>query len=284
MTIVDAPAVPALPVRISGVGRSFPSPDGGERVVLRDVDLDIRAGEIVALLGPSGCGKSTLLRLISGLDRADAGELAIGGTPVAPVDQRCAVAFQEPRLLPWRTIERNVELGLPRGTQKAAGRARVAELLRLVQLDHASGLRPRQISGGMAQRASLARALARNPRVLLLDEPFGALDALTRLTMQDLLLEVHAAEPTTIVLVTHDVDEALQLADRIVLLGADDGLPGATIRRVLEVGKKRPRDRGDAQLAILRAELLALLGVETHHPEDYINKAIKAQRAKRHGA
>ncbi len=284
MTIVDAPAVPALPVRISGVGRSFPSPDGGERVVLRDVDLDIRAGEIVALLGPSGCGKSTLLRLISGLDRADAGELAIGGTPVAPVDQRCAVAFQEPRLLPWRTIERNVELGLPRGTQKAAGRARVAELLRLVQLDHASGLRPRQISGGMAQRASLARALARNPRVLLLDEPFGALDALTRLTMQDLLLEVHAAEPTTIVLVTHDVDEALQLADRIVLLGADDGLPGATIRRVLEVGKKRPRDRGDAQLAILRAELLALLGVETHHPEDYITKAIKAQRAKRHGA
>ncbi|MFT4030587.1 MAG: ABC transporter ATP-binding protein [Protaetiibacter sp.] len=281
MTLLDAPVAPALPVRVSGVGRVFPAPVGGEHVVLREVDLDIRSGEIVALLGPSGCGKSTLLRLVSGLDRADAGELTIGGSPVAVVDQRCAVAFQEPRLLPWRTIERNVELGLPRGTAKAEGRARVAELLRLVQLDHAVGLRPRQISGGMAQRASLARALARNPGVLLLDEPFGALDALTRLTMQDLLLDIHAAEPATILLVTHDVDEALQLADRIVLLGAEDGRPGASIRRVLEVGKKRPRDRGDAQLAVLRAELLSLLGVENHHPENYLTKAIKAQRAQR---
>jgi len=281
VTLLDAPAAPALPVRISGVGRSFPAPDGGTRVVLRDIDLEVRPGEIVALLGPSGCGKSTLLRLVSGLDEPDAGTLSIGDAPVASVDQRCAVAFQEPRLLPWRSIERNVELGLPRGTDKAAGRERVAELLRLVQLDHARALRPRQISGGMAQRASLARALARNPRVLLLDEPFGALDALTRLTMQDLLLEVHSAEPATILLVTHDVDEALQLADRIVLLGSDDDTPGATIRRVLEVGKKRPRDRGDAQLAVLRAELLSLLGVESHHPEDYITKAIKAQRAQR---
>jgi len=271
-------------VQISGVSRRFPAPEGGARVVLRDVDLDIRAGEIVALLGPSGCGKSTLLRLVSGLDTADAGELRIGELPIASVDQRCAVAFQEPRLLPWRSVERNVELGLPRGTPKAAGRERVAELLRLVQLDHAAALRPRQISGGMAQRASLARALARNPRVLLLDEPFGALDALTRLTMQDLLLEVHAAEPTTILLVTHDVDEALQLADRIVLLGSEGDAPGATIRRVLEVGKRRPRDRGDAQLAVLRAELLALLGVENHHPENYLTQAIKAQRAKRVGA
>jgi len=268
-------------VRISGVARRFPGEDGTTRTVLRDVELSIRAGEIVALLGPSGCGKSTLLRLVSGLDRADAGTVVLGETPVAEVDQRCAVAFQEPRLLPWRTIERNVELGLPRGTSKQAGAERVAELLRLVQLDHARGLRPRQISGGMAQRASLARALARNPRVLLLDEPFGALDALTRLTMQDLLLDVHTAEPTTILLVTHDVDEALQLADRIVLLGAEGDAPGATIRRVLEVGKKRPRDRGDAQLAVLRAELLALLGVESHHPEDYLTKAIKAQRAQR---
>ena len=268
-------------MRISGVARRFPGEDGTTRTVLRDVELSIRAGEIVALLGPSGCGKSTLLRLVSGLDRADAGTVVLGETPVAEVDQRCAVAFQEPRLLPWRTIERNVELGLPRGTSKQAGAERVAELLRLVQLDHARGLRPRQISGGMAQRASLARALARNPRVLLLDEPFGALDALTRLTMQDLLLDVHTAEPTTILLVTHDVDEALQLADRIVLLGAEGDAPGATIRRVLEVGKKRPRDRGDAQLAVLRAELLALLGVESHHPEDYLTKAIKAQRAQR---
>ncbi|TXK17829.1 ABC transporter ATP-binding protein [Homoserinibacter sp. GY 40078] len=279
--MLETTSAPALPVSLSGVARRFPSPDGGERVVLREIDLSIRAGEIVALLGPSGCGKSTLLRLISGLDTADGGELTIAGTPVAAVDQRCAVAFQEPRLLPWRTIERNVEIGLPRGTEKSAGRDRVSELLRLVQLDHASGLRPRQVSGGMAQRASLARALARNPGVLLLDEPFGALDALTRITMQDLLLEVHAVEPATIVLVTHDVDEALQLADRIVLLGTDGDTAGATIRRVLEVGNRRPRDRGDARLAALRAELLDLLGVESHHPEDYITQAIKAQRSKR---
>ncbi|WP_246139946.1 ABC transporter ATP-binding protein [Protaetiibacter larvae] len=266
MTIADVSVAPALPVRVRDVVRRFPSPDGADRIVLRGIDLEIGAGEIVALLGPSGCGKSTLLRLVSGLDRADAGEVAIDGEAVAPVDQRCAVAFQEPRLLPWRTIERNVELGLPRGTDRRAGRERVAELLRLVQLDHARALRPRQVSGGMAQRTSLARALARNPGVLLLDEPFGALDALTRLTMQDLLLEVHAAEPATILLVTHDVDEALQLADRIVLLGADGGEPGATIRRVLEVDKPRPRDRTDAELADVRAELLTLLGVDTHHP------------------
>jgi len=271
----------ALPVELRAVGRRFPAP-GGERVVLRDLDLRIRDGEIVALLGPSGCGKSTLLRLISGLDRADDGELTIGGTPVAPVDQRCAVAFQEPRLLPWRSIERNVQLGLPATSTKADGAARVARLLELVQLDHARGLRPRQVSGGMAQRASLARALSRAPGVLLLDEPFGALDALTRLTMQDLLLEVHRAEPATIVLVTHDVDEALALADRIVLLGEEPGREGegSTIRAILDVPGRRPRDRADGGLAILRVQLLERLGVSSHHRADYITEAVRAQRAR----
>ncbi len=270
----------ALRVSLRGVGRTFPAPGGGDKVVLRDVDLDIRPGEIIALLGPSGCGKSTLLRLIGGLDAADAGELAIDGTGVAEVDQRSAVAFQEPRLLPWRSIERNVALGLPRGTATADGRARVGELLGLVQLSHATALRPRQISGGMAQRASLARALARNPGVLLLDEPFGALDALTRLTMQDLLLDIHASEPATIVLVTHDVDEALALADRIVLLGEDPARPGegSSIRSILEVGKPRPRDRADAALALLRAELLERLGVDSHHTPNYVTAALRRQR------
>lgn len=270
----------ALRVSLRGVGRTFPAPGGGDKVVLRDVDLDIRPGEIIALLGPSGCGKSTLLRLIGGLDRVDAGELTIDGTPVADVDQRSAVAFQEPRLLPWRSIARNVALGLPRGTEKAAGAARVDELLGLVQLGHATTLRPRQISGGMAQRASLARALARNPGVLLLDEPFGALDALTRLTMQDLLLDVHASEPTTVVLVTHDVDEALALADRIVLLGEDPARPGqgSSIRSILEVGKPRPRDRADAALALLRADLLERLGVDSHHTPNYVTAALRKQR------
>ncbi|PJJ72295.1 sulfonate transport system ATP-binding protein [Diaminobutyricimonas aerilata] len=263
-------SAPALPVTLRGVGRSFPGSGRSvaPRVVLRDVDLEIGAGEIVALLGPSGCGKSTLLRQVSGLDRPDSGSIAIDGDAVVGIDQRCAVAFQEPRLLPWRTIERNVRLGLPRDTPGEEGRERVAELLRLVQLDGSRELRPRQVSGGMAQRASLARALARGPGVLVLDEPFGALDALTRLRMQDLLLDIHAAEPATILLVTHDVDEALYLADRIVLLGEDPDLgpgSGSTIRRILPVPGRRPRDRGDAALAHLRAELLEGLGVPSHH-------------------
>jgi sulfonate transport system ATP-binding protein len=252
-------------VSLRGVGRTF----DGTRRVLRDIDLEIAPGEIVALLGPSGCGKSTLLRQVSGLDTPDTGGVFIDGTPVTGIDQRSAVAFQEPRLLPWRSVTRNVEIGLQRGTAKAEGRARVAELLGLVQLSDAATLRPRQISGGMAQRASLARALARGPGVLVLDEPFGALDALTRLKMQDLLLDIHAAEPATILLVTHDVDEALYLADRVVLLGVEPGYKadsGAVIRSEITVPGKRPRDRGNAALAHLRAELLEGLGVSTHHP------------------
>jgi sulfonate transport system ATP-binding protein len=200
------------------------------------------------------------------------GSVQIDGSPATSFDTRCAVGFQEPRLLPWRTVADNVALGLPRGTARATGRARVAELLDLVGLAAFAGHRPAAISGGMAQRASLARALARNPGVLLLDEPFGALDALTRLKMQDLLLDVHAAAPTTVLLVTHDVDEALQLADRIILLGqepaatdTDDlGRPGATIVQELTVPGTRPRDRGSAELAELRGRLLAGLGIDRH--------------------
>ncbi|MBM7025631.1 ABC transporter ATP-binding protein, partial [Clavibacter zhangzhiyongii] len=246
----DPAPVTAGAVVLRGVGRSFPVAGARERrTVLRDVDLDLAAGDVVAVLGPSGCGKSTLLRQVSGLDRPDAGSLLIDGTPVRDVDQRSAVAFQEPRLLPWRTLRANVRLGLPRDVPRAEGDARVRDLLELTGLAEAADLRPRQVSGGMAQRASLARALARRPRVLVLDEPFGALDALTRLRMQDLLLDVHAAIPTTVLLVTHDVDEALHLADRVVLLGPDPApgsAPGAIVRRVLEVPGARPRDRGDA--------------------------------------
>ena len=261
---------PAHPVSVQGVGRTFPPRDrrGRSTSVLADVDLEIEAGEIVALIGASGCGKSTLLRQVSGLDTPTAGRILIDGTAVDGVDTRCAVAFQEPRLLPWRTLAQNVSLGLPRGTDKATGARRVQELLELVGLGACTGYRPRQISGGMAQRASLARALARNPGVLVLDEPFGALDALTRLRMQDLLLEVHAAEPATVLLVTHDVDEALYLADRVVLLGRPDGAPAGTpagVRTVVTVPGSRPRDRADADLALLRAELLEGLGVPSHH-------------------
>ena len=254
----SARAGSAVGVSLRGVGRTF-----GRHVVLSDVDLEVAPGEIVALLGPSGCGKSTLLRAVAGLDAPSGGSVLLDGSPVAGVDGRCAVAFQEPRLLPWRSLAGNVALGLPRGTARDAGRGRVAELLEQVGLSSFAGHRPRSVSGGMAQRAALARALARRPGVLVLDEPFAALDALTRLKMQDLLLQLLAASPTTVLLVTHDVDEALHLADRVVVLGpdADDPEAGAGVRSVTAVPAARPRDRGDARLAELRADLLEQLGV-----------------------
>ncbi|WP_234812906.1 ABC transporter ATP-binding protein [Mycolicibacterium confluentis] len=248
---------------MTGLGRAFNA--GGEsRTVLHDLHLDIEPREILAILGTSGCGKSTLLRIVGGLDTPTSGTVRIDGTPVRSYDPRCAVGFQEPRLLPWRSIAQNVALGLPRNTATAVGRDTVANLLDLVGLTEFAGHRPREVSGGMAQRASLARALARNPGVLLLDEPFGALDALTRLKMQDLLLDVHAAAPATVLLVTHDVDEALQLADRVILLGREDGSTGASIRQTVVVPGDRPRDRGSAELAELRGQLLDGLGVDRH--------------------
>jgi sulfonate transport system ATP-binding protein len=262
--IMSNPAPHAAPDPVLGVSFHSVAKGFGSRTVLRDVSLSVRRGEVVAIIGASGCGKSTLLRIVAGLDTATEGQVAIDGTTVQGIDPRCAVGFQEPRLLPWRTVAANVALGIRPGTSAAAAAGRVARLLELVGLAEFAGHRPREVSGGMAQRASLARALARSPGVLLLDEPFGALDALTRLRLQDLLLDVHAAEPTTVLLVTHDVAEALQLADRIVLLGTEDGVEGATILEVVLVPGDRPRDRGSAELAALRARLLTGLGIDRH--------------------
>lgn len=254
----------ALPVSFAGLGRSF-GPATDPHVVLKDINFEVQPGEVLAILGPSGCGKSTLLRAAAGLDAPNAGSVLIDGTPVHGIDERCAVAFQEPRLLPWHTLQANVAIGLPRAASASAGKAKVAELLQLVELTPFAKHRPREVSGGMAQRASLARALARNPGVLLLDEPFGALDALTRIKMQDLLLDIHRAQPTTVLLVTHDVDEALQLADRIIVLGQDgDARPGATITEVLTVPGERPRDRNSTELGRMRSSLLSSLGVDGH--------------------
>ncbi|MDQ0754383.1 ABC transporter ATP-binding protein [Arthrobacter sp. B3I4] len=279
---VGWPSSPALPVSFRSLRRTFGSGPAAH-TVLRDISFDVRAGEVLAILGPSGCGKSTLLRAAAGLDAPSSGSVEIGGVPVQGVDSRCAFAFQEPRLLPWHTLQANIAIGLPAATSARDGKAKVARLLELVGLHDFAKHRPREVSGGMAQRAALARALARNPGVLLLDEPFGALDALTRIKMQDLLLEVHRAEPTTVLLVTHDVDEALQLADRIIVLGSDPQspagagesevpstdpavapAPGAAIVRTVVVPGERPRDRASAELARMRASLLASLGVDGH--------------------
>ncbi|WP_159500804.1 ABC transporter ATP-binding protein [Microbacterium sp. 18062] len=252
-------AVPAARLRFRSLSRSF-----GSHAVLQDIDLVVEPGELVAILGASGSGKSTLLRIAGGLDVASGGDVLIDDDPIRGIDPRIAIGFQEPRLLPWRSVAQNIALGLPRGLPRAERDARIDGLLGLIGLTDFAHHRPRQISGGMAQRTSLARALARRPGVLLLDEPFGALDALTRLRMQDLLLSVLAEAPTTTLLVTHDVDEAVQLADRIIVLGADDDAPGAGIQQLLTVPGDRPRDRGSAELAEMRARLLGALGIDRH--------------------
>ena len=221
--------------------------------VLRDVSLHIAPGQTVALLGPSGCGKSTLLRLIAGLDTPTSGSVTIDGEPVTGVDPRCSIVFQEPRLLPWKSIGANVRVG----ARGSAHQDEVDAWLDLVGLAGFASYLPKQVSGGMAQRTALARALIGHPGVLLLDEPFAALDALTRMQMQDLLAEVTATLGTTALLVTHDVDEALYLADRVIVLGQrNEGIVD-----VIDVPLGHPRDRSDARLSPLRASLLRRFGI-----------------------
>lgn len=240
-------------VELSGVFRHFGK--GSARVdVLADINLHIAAGESVALLGPSGCGKSTLLRLIAGLDTPSSGRVLIDGVPVTGSDPRCAVVFQEPRLLPWKNLHDNVRLGA-RGLLDGP---QISGLLSEVGLAGFEGHLPKEISGGMAQRTALARGLAGSPGVLLLDEPFAALDALTRLQMQDLLADVAAHSGATVVFVTHDIDEALHLADRVVVLAGR----GEGIAEIVRVQTPRPRDRADQVLVPLRKELLSRFGID----------------------
>ncbi|MEZ0109931.1 sulfonate transport system ATP-binding protein [Catenulispora sp. EB89] len=230
----------SVAVRTDGVRREF-----GGRTVLGGVDLEIRRGEFVALLGASGSGKTTLLRLLAGLDSPDSGTVL--------VPRQRTVVFQEPRLVPSQRVLGNVALGLPRG---AATRATALAALAEVGLAGHARAWPATLSGGEAQRVALARALVREPGLLLLDEPFAALDALTRLKMQDLVADLVARHRPAVLLVTHDVDEAIRLADRVVVLGGGG-------RLVLDepVALARPRDDADPAFPVLRRRLLAELGV-----------------------
>jgi sulfonate transport system ATP-binding protein len=263
-----------VPARVSlrRVNRTF-----GTRTVLRDVDIEIEPGRVVVLLGSSGSGKSTLLRLVAGLDRPTEGRIEIDGKAVRGVDPRCAVVFQEPRLLPWRSLAANVAFGLPPGTPRAKGTGEAQHWLDVVGLADFGDHYPRQVSGGMAQRAALARALARRPGVLLLDEPLASLDALTRLRMQDLLDTVQQEAGTTTLLVTHDVDEASILADRVLVLRAD-ATGAAGIGATFDVAITKPRDRGDPRIAALRDQLLDELGVPRRGAADARSAIIEEAR------
>src|SRR5205807_1557715 len=227
-----------LPLSIRGLRKSF-----GDNEVLRGIDLHIPAGQFVAIVGKSGCGKSTLLRLIAGLEQIDAGSIGFGDAAIQPEDIR--VMFQEPRLLPWARVLSNVEVGLGRDRSSGDAHARAEKALAEVGLADKREQWPSVLSGGQKQRVALARALVSHPRLLAFDEPLGALDALTRITMQRLLERVWRDQGFTAILVTHDVSEAIALADRVLLL--EDG----RIARDIHIDIKRPRKRGSADLAAL---------------------------------
>lgn len=212
--------------------------------VLQNVHLQLRAGEVVSLLGPSGCGKSTLLRIVAGLEREFSGR-------VERNEEQVAFVFQEPRLMPWLTVAQNIGFSDDRGYD----RAWVEQLIHEVGLDGFAEALPKALSGGMAQRVAIARGLYSRPRVLLLDEPFSAVDAFTRMKLQDLLLQLAERHGIALLLVTHDVDEALYLSDRVLVMGTRP----ASVRQELQVDLGRPRDRRDPLLASLKAEALTEL-------------------------
>lgn len=240
---------------VHDVGKQFVAADGTLVQALEGLSLAIAAGELVSLIGPSGCGKSTLLRLIAGLEEPTSGELRIGKQPIDGPSAERGLMFQDPNLFPWLSVRRNIEAGLAaRGTLRGR-RVEVDELIKLVGLEAFAEVYPHQLSGGMAQRAALARALVNHPKLLLLDEPLGALDQFTRMRMQDEVLRLWQARGTTMVLVTHDIDEAIYMSDRIALMTARPG----RVERVIMVSDPRPRQRNRPAFLELRAEILERL-------------------------
>ena len=243
-----------LPLTIRALRKSF-----GDNEVLRGIDLHIPAGQFVAIVGRSGCGKSTLLRLIAGLETIDAGAVGFG-EETRPEDVR--VMFQEPRLLPWARVLSNVEVGLGRDRASSDAQIRAQRALTEVGLDDKRGQWPAVLSGGQKQRVALARALVSHPRVLAFDEPLGALDALTRISMQRLLERVWRDQAFTAILVTHDVSEAVALADRVLVI------ENGRIAHDINVDIPRPRQRGSADLAALEGSILRGLLQSADDPSD----------------
>lgn len=237
------------------VSKQFTAPDGSAFLALRSASLEVGAGKFISLIGPSGCGKSTLLRLIAGLDVPSTGELFVGAEEIKGPSASRGLVFQDPNLFPWLTVRRNVESGLvARGILKEK-KHEVDEFIRLVGLEDFRDSFPHHLSGGMAQRAALARAMINHPEILLLDEPLGALDAFTRMRMQDEVLRLWQARRTTVVLVTHDIDEAIYMSDSIVIMSPRPG----RIEKVITVDLERPRDRSSADFLEMRSCILELL-------------------------
>jgi nitrate/nitrite transport system ATP-binding protein len=275
-------------LNISQIDMVFPTPSGGF-TALKGVDLKIDKGEFISLIGHSGCGKSTVLNIVAGLYQATKGGVLLQNKEVNEPGPERAVVFQNHSLLPWLTAYQNVELAVRQVFQKTMSKGEMKEWieynLTLVHMDHAMHKRPDEISGGMKQRVGIARALAMQPEVLLMDEPFGALDALTRAHMQDSLMEIQNELNNTVIMITHDVDEAVLLSDRIVMM--TNG-PEATVGEILDVKLERPRSRltlaKDIEYNRLRSEVLTFLyekqrKVESISSKTVVPKVIPRKRA-----
>ena len=252
------PDFAAAHIAVEGVGKRFPV-DGGEVVALAGIDLAVKKGEFVCLLGPSGCGKSTLLNAIAGFQSPTVGTIRVGGNPVVAPGPDRGMVFQEYALFPWMTVAQNVAFGLEiKGMQRAEIKARVAGLLAKLNLTDFAARFPKDLSGGMRQRVAIARVLALDPPVLLMDEPFGALDSLTRRTLQDELLRLWTEMGKTIIFVTHSIEESIYLAGRIVVMTYRPG----TIKADIPVNLPRPRDAATLPFNELKRQLSALVMAE----------------------
>lgn len=246
-------------LEIEKVRKTFPQSEGANLVVLDDVSLTFESGEFISLIGHSGCGKSTLLRLIAGLIHQDSGTIRLDGVEITKPGCERGLVFQDPTLFSWMTIYENIAYGLRARGVYAAEKHRIPEFFKLVGLDGFEKSYPHHLSGGMAQRAALARALVNQPKVLLLDEPLGALDAITRMIMQDEILALWQRQKMTTVMVTHDVDEAIYMASRIIVMSSQPAPRPAKIEKIIMVDKEYPRQRDDRDFLELRTEVLRIL-------------------------
>lgn len=238
-------------LRIEGVNRIYKDEES-EVTALSDINLEVRKGEFISIIGASGCGKTTLLRLIAGLDKPQSGELTLGGEKIVKADPKRGYVFQQGGLFNWLTVEQNIASGLKARHVYKEKKALIPEYIEMVGLAGFENSYPHQISGGMAQRVAIARALINEPELLLLDEPMGALDNFTRAALQDKILEIRANTGATMILVTHDIDEALYLSDRIVIMTPRPG----RISEVIDVNLYHPRQRNASDYTRLRNKLL----------------------------
>ena len=250
-------------INVKDVVQTFIQPDGSTLTALDHVNLNVKAGSFVSFIGPSGCGKTTLLRLIAGLTKPASGEITLDGEKIDGPHYERGLVFQNPMLFPWLSIYDNVAFGLKARKIYKDKKQEVSEYLSLVGLENFASSYPHQLSGGMAQRASLARALIGHPKVLLLDEPLGALDAFTRMNMQDELLRIRSEKSMTMIMVTHDVDEALYLSDKIVVMSPRP----AKIEDIIDVKMFRPRQRNNPEFLRLRSQILKTLHYAGNEPE-----------------